>query len=133
MRAPRQALAFLAANAALVALALYAGTRPWIGELDSEVFAIRQKAHDELLHWGDPILGLVDKAAAAPGTSDSETGSLFVTVLPAAVPVSQALTDGLLLQGLVRRLEAAEARRFYVAIPGGDGREDDDRAFWRDT
>src|SRR5439155_269441 len=39
VRAPRQALAFLAANAALVALALYAGTRPWIGELDSEVAA----------------------------------------------------------------------------------------------
>jgi hypothetical protein len=60
-----------------------------------------------------------------------DNASLFVTVLPAAVPVSQAVTDGLLVQGLVRRLEVQEGRRFYVAIPAADGVGDDDRAFWR--
>jgi len=83
----------------------------------------------DLLGWS---LGLglvaVGLAYLLPGKA-----SLFVTVLPAAVPVSQALTDGLLVQGLVRRLEAQEARRFYVAIPGSESREDDDRAFWRNA
>jgi WD40 repeat protein len=49
-------------------------------ELDSVVFTVRQKAHDELLSWGETVRGQLEKALQQPNLS-GEVGIRLRTIL----------------------------------------------------
>jgi hypothetical protein len=94
--------------------------REKLHELDSSLFATRQKAQDDLIHMGDPVRGHLEKAAADRNLSEEVKQRLVAIMkrLDGSMPTSDRLRELRALE-LLERVATKDAQDLLQRLAEG--------------